>query len=287
MRVTGQGAQWSFSMQTTSQPTTANSTQSETASSSSAVAELALLKRYHLHDDLHARDQLIERMMPLVKHIARRYANRGEPLDDLVQVGAVGLIKAVDRFDLSRGLKLSTFAAPNISGEIKRHFRDRGWSVRVPRDIQELNAKLTQATDRLTTKLSRSPTVAELAVAVKATEEQVLDALQGAQSYSTVSFDEPIGEDRTALDLLGDVDPEFMTAEHRVLLADGMTALEPREREIVALRFFEGLTQREIAEHIGISQMHVSRLLRRSLEEMRVSMDRDEAAPAPRRLRAA
>lgn len=245
--------------------------------------EVALLTAYHRDGDLRARTLLIERMMPLVRHIARRYANRGEPLDDLVQVGSVGLIKAVDRFDLGRGVKLSTFAAPNIAGEIKRHFRDRGWSIRVPRDIQELNAKLTQATDRLTTKLSRSPTIAELAVAVKATEEQVLDALQGAQSYSTVSFEEPIGENRTALELLGDEDPEFMTAERRVLLDDGMHALADREQEIVRLRFFDGLTQREIAERVGISQMHVSRLIRRSLEDMRQRMADATPASAPRR----
>jgi RNA polymerase sigma-B factor len=253
-----------------------------------ATDEVALLERYHRDGDLRARTLLIERMMPLVRHIARRYANRGEPLDDLVQVGAVGLIKAVDRFDLERGVKLSTFAAPNIAGEIKRHFRDRGWSIRVPRDIQELNAKLTQATDRLTTKLSRSPTVAELAVAVKATEEEVLDAMQGAQSYSTVSFEEPIGDNRTALELLGEEDPEFMTAERRVLLGNGMRVLAEREQEIMRLRFFDGLTQREIAEQVGISQMHVSRLIRRSLDDMRQQMADVEAAPQPqRRLRAA
>ena len=253
-----------------------------------ASDEVALLTRYHRDGDLRARTLLIERMMPLVRHIARRYANRGEPLDDLVQVGAVGLIKAVDRFDLERGVKLSTFAAPNIAGEIKRHFRDRGWSIRVPRDIQELNAKLTQATDRLTTKLSRSPTIAELAVAVKATEENVLDALQGAQSYSTVSFEEPIGENRTALELLCEEDPGFMTAERRVLLTDGMRILAEREQQIMRLRFFDGLTQREIAEQVGISQMHVSRLIRRSLDDMRQQMAETDAASAPRRrLRAA
>ena len=252
----------------------------------SPMDEVALLEAYHRDGNLDARRMLIEKMMPLVRHIARRYANRGEPLDDLVQVGAVGLIKAVDRFDLERGVKLSTFAAPNIAGEIKRHFRDRGWSIRVPRDIQELNAKLTQATDRLTTKLGRSPTVAELAIAVKATEEDVLDAMQGAQSYSTVSFEEPIGENRTALELLGEEDPEFMTAERRVLLASGMRALADREQEIMRLRFFEGLTQREIAEQVGISQMHVSRLIRRSLEDMRLTMAEPETAPQ-RRLRIA
>ena len=256
--------------------------------STSIADEATLLARYHRHGDLDARRELVERMMPLVRHIARRYANRGEPLDDLVQVGAVGLIKAVDRFDLARGVKLSTFAAPNIAGEIKRHFRDRGWSIRVPRDIQELNAKLTQAVDRLTVKLGRSPSVAELAEAVKATEEQVLDAMHGAQSYSTVSFEEPIGENRTALELLGQEDEEFLTAERRVLLAAGMRALAAREQAIMRLRFFEGLTQREIADRVGISQMHVSRLIRRSLDDMRARMaDEDGELTPARRVRRA
>jgi RNA polymerase sigma-B factor len=250
--------------------------------------ELTLLECYHRDGNLEARRELVERMMPLVRHIARRYANRGEPLDDLVQVGAVGLIKAVDRFDVDRGVKLSTFAAPNIAGEIKRHFRDRGWSIRVPRDIQELNAKLTQAVDRLTVTLGRSPNIAELAEATKSTEEEVLDAMQGAQSYSTVSFEEPIGENRTALELLGEEDEEYLTAERRVLLSGGMRALAAREQTIMRLRFFEGLTQREIAERVGISQMHVSRLIRRSLEDMRARMaDPDEQPRRRRALRAA
>lgn len=250
--------------------------------------EAELLRRYHVDGDRDARTILIERMMPLVRHMARRYAGRGEPLDDLVQVGSVGLVKAVDRFDVDRGFKLSTFAAPNIAGEIKRHFRDRGWSIRVPRDIQELNAKLTRAVDRLTVTLGRTPTVLELARATDATEEQVLDAMQGAQNYSTVSFEEPVGDNRTALDLLGEEDEGFLTAERRVLLAGGMRGLAPREQEIVKLRFFDGLTQREIADHVGISQMHVSRLLRRSLEELREQMaPNQELAPHTAHLRAA
>jgi RNA polymerase sigma-B factor len=244
--------------------------------------EAELLRRYHLEGDREARAILIERMMPLVRHMARRYAGRGEPLDDLVQVGAVGLLKAVDRFDVERGFKLSTFAAPNIAGEIKRHFRDRGWSIRVPRDIQELNAKLTRAVDRLTVTQGRAPTIAELAKATDSTEEQVLEAMQGAQNYSTVSFEEPVGDNRTALDLLGEEDEGFLTAERRVLLDDGMRTLAGREREIVRLRFFEGLTQREIADRVGISQMHVSRLLRRSLDELRAQMTVTGEQPAAR-----
>ncbi len=239
--------------------------------------EAALLRRYHVDGDRKARALLVERMMPLVRHMARRYAGRGEPLDDLVQVGSVGLLKAVDRFDVDRGFKLSTFAAPNIAGEIKRHFRDRGWSIRVPRDIQELNAKLTGAVDRLTVTLGRAPTVAELAEATDASEAEVLEAMQGAQNYSTVSFEEPVGDNRTALDLLGSDDANFATAERRVLLETGMRVLADREREIVRLRFFDGLTQREIAERVGISQMHVSRLLRRSLDELRDQLTVGEA----------
>jgi RNA polymerase sigma-B factor len=250
--------------------------------------EAELLRRYHVEGDREARTILIERMMPLVRHMARRYAGRGEPLDDLIQVGSVGLLKAVDRFDVDRGFKLSTFAAPNIAGEIKRHFRDRGWSIRVPRDIQELNAKLTRAADRLTVTLGRAPTVMELAEATDSTEEQVLDALQGAQNYSTVSFEEPVGDNRVALDLLGEEDDGFTTAERRVLLEGGMRALADREQAIVRLRFFAGLTQREIAERIGISQMHVSRLLRRSLDDLRAHMTpAEDEQGAPARLRVA
>jgi len=244
------------------------------------------LRRFHEDGDLKARAELLELLMPLVQSVARRYVNRGQPLEDLVQVGSIGLIKAVDRFDLDRGVKFSTFAVPNIAGEIKRHFRDRGWSIRVPRDIQELNAKLTQAVDRLTVKLGRSPNIAELAEATKATEEEVLDAMQGAQSYSTVSFEEPIGENRTALELLGEEDEEYLTAERRVLLAGGMRALAAREQTIMRLRFFDGLTQREIAERVGISQMHVSRLIRRSLEDMRTRMADPDEQPRETKRRA-
>jgi RNA polymerase sigma-B factor len=232
-----------------------------------------LLRRYHLEGDLEARRALIERAMPLVVHIARRYANRGEPLDDLIQVGAIGLVKAVDRFDPSRNVKLSTFAAPNIAGEIKRHFRDKGWSIRVPRDTQELANKLNDAVDKLTVKLGRAPTVNEIAATLKVTEEQVLDAMQGARSYNTVSFEQPIGDDRTALDVLGCEDEGFARAEDRVLLRSGLRCLAEREREIMRLRFVQGLTQAEIAERIGVSQMHVSRLIRRALTRLRTVAD--------------
>lgn len=257
-----------------------------------ASAEAELLHRYHRLGDRRAREELVERMLPLVRHIARRYADRGEPLDDLVQVGCVGLINSIDRFDPDRGVRLSTFAAPTVAGEIKRHFRDRAWSVRIPRDLQELSAKLTKTTERLATELGRSPTIAELAVAVERPEEDVLEALQGAQSYTAASLDEPLGEDRTALDVLGSDDAGYDQADRRLMVIDGLGALAEREQEIVRLRFFEGLTQREIADRVGVSQMHVSRLLRRSLSEMREQLEapareRVDGSDGPRGLRVA
>ena len=219
--------------------------------------EQELLRRYHRDGDLDARQALVERMLPLVRTLARRYANRGEPLDDLVQVGCVGLIKAVDRFDVSRELRFSTFAVPTILGEIKRHFRDRAWSVRVSRGIQESNARIARAAERLSGRLGRSPTVEELAQATDSTVEQVLESLQGAQ-----------GGGGEPLDWLGSEDPGYNRTEQRLVLARGLESLSTREREIVTLRFFGGLTQREIADRVGISQMHVSRLLRRAIVRM-------------------
>jgi RNA polymerase sigma-B factor len=232
------------------------------------IDEHELLRRWHEERDVEARRVLIERMMPLVRSLARRYANRGEPLDDLEQVGCVGLIKAVDRFDLDRELRFSTFAVPTILGEIKRHFRDRAWSVRVSRGLQELSARVAREVDRLSTKLGRSPTIEDIAKATGATPEQVLEALQGAQAYSTVPLDEPFGDDGEPVARFGEEDPAYAIAEERIELNAGLALLSERERRIVLLRFFAGLTQREIAERVGISQMHVSRLLRRSLERM-------------------
>jgi RNA polymerase sigma-B factor len=229
------------------------------------------MRRYHVDGDEEARRLVIERMMPLVRTLARRYVNRGEPLEDLVQVGSVGLIKAVDRFDISRELRFSTFAVPTILGEIKRHFRDHAWSVRVSRRIQELNAKVAREADRLSTRLGRSPTIEELAAATGSNVEDVLEAMQGAQAYNTVPLEEP-GDDVAGGERFGIEDPGFAAAEQRAELWRGLAALAPRERSIILLRFFEGLTQREIADQIGISQMHVSRLLRRSVEKMRAQL---------------
>ncbi len=232
-----------------------------------------LLRRYHQGGDLEAREQLIEQYLPLVRSLARRYANRGEQLEDLVQVGAIGLIKAIDRFDVDRGVELSTYATPNIIGEIKRHFRDKGWSIRVPRGLQELNVRLSHLLERLTAELERSPTIPELAKAAGVTEEEVLEALESGQAYTTVSLSAPSGQAEDGqvdpLESLGELEHAYEVSEDRAVLAPGLEALDERERRILHLRFWEGLTQSQIAAQVGISQMHVSRLIRRSLEKVR------------------
>jgi RNA polymerase sigma-B factor len=217
-----------------------------------------------------------------VRRLAQRYARRGEQLDDLTQVGCVGLIKAIDRFDGGFGASLTTYAAPNILGEIKRHFRDRGWSVRVPREIQELNVKLTKIVDELTTKLGRSPSVDELAEATGASVELVLEALESSSAYSALSLSESSDSDEEGagpIAALGEEDEAFERSEQRITLATGIQHLPPRERTILHMRFFEGLTQSEIAERIGISQMHVSRLIRHSLDQIRHELERGGSDP--------
>ena len=212
--------------------------------------------------------------MPLVRAIARRYSGRGEPVEDLEQVGAIGLIKAIDRYDLDREVQvpLTTYATPNIVGEIKRHFRDKGWAIRVPRGVQELNAKMAKTIDRLTVKFGRSPTIAEIASELEATPEQVLEAMEAESAYSTISLSSgPSGEDgeMDPMEAIGREDEEFERTEQRASLEPALDTLPDREREILRMRFEEGLTQTEIAEAVGISQMHVSRLIRKSLVQMR------------------
>jgi RNA polymerase sigma-B factor len=240
----------------------------------------ALLRRYHEHGDLQAREQLIEQYMSLVRSLARRYSYRGEQLEDLVQIGAIGLIKAIDRFDLDRGVELTTYATPNIIGEIKRHFRDKGWSVRVPRGLQELNVQLSRLIEQLTVQLGRSPTIAELAKAAGVTEEEVLEALESGRAYSSLSLSSGgSGDEEGDLDPLESIGTEehaYEVSEDRAVLEPGFRALDERERKILHLRFFEGLTQSQIAAQVGISQMHVSRLIRRSLEKIREEIAADE-----------
>jgi RNA polymerase sigma-B factor len=243
----------------------------------------ALLRRYHEEGDLQAREQLIEQYMSLVRSLARRYSYRGEQLDDLVQIGSIGLIKAIDRFDLERGVELTTYATPNIIGEIKRHFRDRGWAVRVPRGLQELNVQLSKIVEQLTVQLSRSPTIPELAKAAGVEEEEVLEALESGRAYSSLSLStggsSEDGEEMDPLESLGVIERQYEVSEDRAVLAPGFKVLDGRERTILHLRFFEGLTQSQIAQQVGISQMHVSRLIRRALEKIRDEIAVDELDP--------
>ena len=240
-------------------------------------SDKVLLRRYHEQGDVGAREQLIERYMSLVRSLARRYSYRGEQLDDLVQIGAIGLIKAIDRFDVNRGVELTTYATPNIIGEIKRHFRDRTWSIRVPRRLQELRLSITAANSTLTHTLGRSPTVADIAVHLGVTEEEVLEGLEGARAYNATSLSTPIGaEGSTELgETLGGEDREYELAEIRVALGPALASLDEREQKILTLRFYGNLTQSQIAEQIGISQMHVSRLLTKALTKLRTQLAND------------
>ena len=231
-----------------------------------------LLRLYHEDGDTAARERLVQRHLPLVRSLARRYVGRGEPLEDIEQVGAIGLLKAIDRFELEREVSLATYATPNVVGEIKRHFRDKGWAIRVPRALQELNASMSSTIDRLTSKLGHSPSVGEIAAALETTPEEVLEALEVGSAYTTLSLSaSPGGEDGDSdpLDAIGEEDVGFERSEDRVSLAPALGSLAPREREILRMRFEEGLPQTQIAERIGLSQMHVSRLIRKSLAVMR------------------
>ena len=231
----------------------------------------ALLRSYHRDGDRDAREQALVELMPLVRALASRYAGRGEPLEDLVQVGALGLVKAVDRFDVDRGVEFSSYAVPTIVGEIRRHFRDKAWAMHVPRRIKELSVRLSRLLDELTTELGRSPTVAELAEAAGAEEEEVVDALDSAHAYSTRSLHAPFeeGGDDSLSEKLGEEELGYRDVEDGSIVASGLGVLDERERRIVELRFFDEMTQSQIAAEIGISQMHVSRLLRRALVKMR------------------
>jgi RNA polymerase sigma-B factor len=246
-------------------------------------SDKVLLRRYHEQGDLAAREQLIEQYMSLVRSLARRYSYRGEQLEDLVQIGAIGLIKAIDRFDVNRGVELTTYATPNIIGEIKRHFRDRGWSVRVPRGLQELNIQLSRLIEELTVQHGRSPTIPELAKAAAVTDEEVLEALESGRAYSSLSLSAGSGggDDDGELDpleSLGTEEHQYEVSEDRAVLEPGFRVLDERERKILHLRFFEGLTQSQIAQQVGISQMHVSRLIRRSLEKIRDEIAAEQSA---------
>jgi RNA polymerase sigma-B factor len=240
-----------------------------------------LFERLRQTEDPDTRNVLIESHLGLVEYLARRFAGRGEPLDDLIQVATIGLVKAVDRFDPDRNVEFSTYATPTIVGELKRHFRDKGWAVRVPRRLQELNLRLGPVISKLSQDLQHSPTVAEIAKAAEATEDEVLEALDSAHAYSLISLDAGTNEEGLSYhEQLGDVDEALEALEDRVSVAPLLRSLPSRERRMLHLRFFKGLTQSEIAEELGISQMHVSRLLAKTLSKLRAGLEAEESSPS-------
>jgi RNA polymerase sigma-B factor len=235
---------------------------------------LARFLEYRRTKDRRLRDELISEHLGLAIALARRFAGRGEAVDDLEQIATLGLLKAVERFEPERGLAFSTFATPTISGEIKRHFRDKSWSVRVPRALQELGLRLTATVSDLTNELGRSPTVAEIAARIEVEPEAVLEAMEANRAFATQSLDAQLpGDDRTLGDTLGGDEPGLDQIEHEMVVGDLLAKLPEREQTILRLRFYDGLTQTEIAAQVGISQMHVSRLLARSLDTLRRDLD--------------
>ena len=240
-----------------------------------------LLIRYHEEGDLQAREELVERFLPLARQLARRYQRQNEPLDDLLQVASMGLVKAIDRFDPERGTAFSTYAVPTILGELKRYFRDSGWAVHVPRGMQERVMKLDQASQELHRRLGRSPSAGELAKELDLNSEEVLEAMEAASAYDAISLEEHRSEssdpqEPTYADSLGTEEERYELVEYGATIAPTMKALSERERLILHLRFVEDLTQSEIADRIGVSQMHVSRLIRRALARLRaVARERD------------
>ncbi len=238
-----------------------------------------LFRRYKEDGDMEAREQLVMSYLNLVRFLANKFKNRGEPLDDLVQVGYLGLLKAIDRFDPDRGLEFTTYATPTILGEIKRHFRDKGWSVRVPRRLQELSAKVNQATDTLTTQFQRSPTIQEIADYLDASVDEVLEAMESSSAYSSVPLEGTGSSENddapSVIDRYGSEDNELAFTDDRLVIEEALKGFSPREREVIELRFLKGMTQIEIAEQLGISQVQVSRLLRRTLKKIQDKIDPD------------
>jgi len=232
-----------------------------------------LFAHYRAHQDEESRDELITMYLNLVKYLASRFRNRGEPIDDLVQVGTIGLIKAIDRFDTTRAVEFTTYATPTIIGELKRYFRDKGWAIKVPRRLQELSFRVNQAVDRLTQELQRSPTILEIARYLDVSAEEVLEAMETSEAYNFVSLE----GDRTSdgpdsfsiLEYIGHDDQLMAVIEDRATLAEALKGLTAQEQRVLYLRFFQGLTQTEIASQLEISQMQVSRLLRRTLRVLR------------------
>jgi RNA polymerase sigma-B factor len=249
----------------------------------SVASDLELFARMRAGDDHSARELLIERYLPLARRLARRYQHTDEPIEDLVQVASIGLLKAVDRFDCSREVMFSSYAVPTILGELKRHFRDRTWSVRVPRDLQELALRVDQTVTRLSLGQRRSPSVGEIARVVEASEEQVLEALKAMGAYRASSLDAPRStrdeETESMAESLGSSDHGFDRAEDRATVEPLMGLISEREQTVLRLRFGDDLTQAEIGERIGVSQMQVSRLIRQALVRLRAGVDAADVAP--------
>ena len=244
-----------------------------------AQEDRRLLVRYHREGDPAAREQLVERFLPLARQLARRYQRGGEQLDDLIQVASLGLLKAIDRFDPGRETAFSSFAVPTILGELKRHFRDKGWSVRVPRDLQEMAVRVDRIADEMSREIGRAPTPGEIAERTGTSLEQVLEAREASAAYRAISLDRPRSEDEeegdSFADAVGAEDPGFGHAEDAATVDRLMRVLSEREREVLRLRFEEDLTQSEIGQRVGVSQMHVSRLIRQSIARLRDEADQE------------
>jgi RNA polymerase sigma-B factor len=242
-----------------------------------AFTDLAAARKEKSPEAERLRDALVIAHLNLARYLAVKFANRGEVLDDLIQVGTVGLIKAIDRFDLSRGVEFTTYATPTIVGEIKRHFRDKGWAVKVPRRLQELNLSVNRAIEKLTVEMGHSPTVGELAAHLNATDEDILEAQELGQAYNLLSLDTELASDgdknaQTLADYIGQQDPELANLEDRANLEKAFDVLSRRERIILFLRFYESVSQTEIAKRLNVSQMHVSRLQQKALEKLREAL---------------
>jgi RNA polymerase sigma-B factor len=244
----------------------------------------ALLERYHRLREPAVREELVRRYLPFARSMALRYRGGSEPTEDLIQVASLGLVNAIDRFDPERGIPFVAFAAPTVLGELRRHFRDRVWNLRLPRGLQERVSKVDEAITKLTGRLERSPTIREIASYLEISEDDVLEAFAAGDARRTMSFDQPVAggepDEMTIGDRVGDEEPGFEGVEQRATIAKGLPALSERERLVVKLRFVDDMTQSQIAERIGHSQMHVSRILRGALERLREAVEDEPEQPA-------
>jgi RNA polymerase sigma-B factor len=240
--------------------------------------EDSLLDLYHSQQDLAARDELVERYLPLVRSLARRYSYTSEPLDDLCQVGAIALCKAIDRYRPGHGASFKAYAVPTIVGELRRHFRDTGWALHIPRSLQERARAVGAGVNALSARLGRSPTIAEIAESTGLSREDVVEGLEVRMAYDATSLETPVrghDEDVGWLARLGAEDEGFEMVEYQAMLERGMRSMPERERVLLHLRFSEDLSQSDIAKRVGVSQMHVSRLLRRAIAQLRAAADAD------------